>query len=230
METFIYSHLDLHVHIALFHDVSNSADIRKRIIAAATLKGEEGDAERERVNFAFVDARLVTSLLHFQTAIYQAILSEKQGALRTKTVHSEILFALNPSNNITEAIRRYGVSDTTSSLLVVRVASPDLSDVEGKMREVVKGGIEPLSALEKDTDWAAVKKYHKLNTEPAIKEAGKDVARERPRLYKADHIVAYHTPHCSLPTCSESYFVSCQVEVSSMARGRWVFALLVCIQ
>ena len=59
METFIYSHLDLKVHIALFRNVANSAEIRKRIIAAATLTGDEGDAERERVNFAFVDARLV---------------------------------------------------------------------------------------------------------------------------------------------------------------------------
>ena len=59
METFIYTHLDLQVHIALFRNVLNSSDLRKRIIAAATLTGEEGDAERERVNFAFVDARLV---------------------------------------------------------------------------------------------------------------------------------------------------------------------------
>ncbi|KZV63249.1 CGI-121-domain-containing protein, partial [Peniophora sp. CONT] len=179
METFIYSHLDLSVHIALFRNVSNSSQIRQRIIAAATSTGEKGDTERERLNFAFVDARLITSVLHLQTAVYQAILAEKQGALRTKTVHSEILFALNPSNNITEAIRRYGVSDTTSALIVVRVASPDLSDVEGKMKAVVTGDLESLSTLQENTDWAAVKKYNKLNGEPAIKEAGKDVTRER---------------------------------------------------
>ena len=48
-----------HVHVALFRNVSNSADLKNRIIAASTAEGEEGEREREAVNFAFVDARLV---------------------------------------------------------------------------------------------------------------------------------------------------------------------------
>ena len=47
------------VHIALFTDVSNAASLRARIIAASTKEGADGDAEREAVNFAFVDAKLV---------------------------------------------------------------------------------------------------------------------------------------------------------------------------
>jgi hypothetical protein len=35
-----------------------------------------------------------------ETAIHQAILTERQGALRTKYVHSEILLVLNPGNNV----------------------------------------------------------------------------------------------------------------------------------
>ena len=42
----------------------------------------------------------VTSILHLQTAVYYALLAQRQGCLRTKTVHSEILWALNPSNNV----------------------------------------------------------------------------------------------------------------------------------
>src|SRR5437879_3609846 len=42
----------------------------------------------------------ITSPLHLQTAIYQALLSESQGSLRTKTIHSEIIWALNPTNNV----------------------------------------------------------------------------------------------------------------------------------
>ena len=58
------------------------------------------------------------------------------------------------------------------------------------------GDLQSLSTLQADTDWASVKKvcnnivrrlclqtdtyqYHKLNGEPAIKEAGKDITRER---------------------------------------------------
>ena len=47
------------VHIALFRDVSNAAALKSRIVAAATAEGDYGENEREAVNFAFVDARLV---------------------------------------------------------------------------------------------------------------------------------------------------------------------------
>ncbi|KIM79467.1 hypothetical protein PILCRDRAFT_823362 [Piloderma croceum F 1598] len=181
METYTLSHFPAQlslVHVALYMAVTNAPSLRARIIKAATTQGVEGDHERSAVNFAFVDARLITGRLHVQTAIYQAILAESQGSLRTKTVHSEILWALNPSNNITEAIRRYGVSDTTTALFVIRVTSPDLTDVEVKMNAVVSGTLSPLSSLNQLTDWPSIRKYHKLNTEPAIKEAVGDSGRE----------------------------------------------------
>ncbi|KAH9887742.1 CGI-121-domain-containing protein [Cubamyces lactineus] len=182
MQSFRYSHLPSElstVHIALFTNVKNSAALRSRIVRASQLEGPEGDSEREAVNFAFIDARLICSLVHLQTAVYQAILAQAQGSLRTKTVHSEILWTLNPTNNITEAIRRYGVGDATTSLIVVRIASPGLDNVEQRMASIVDGTLAPLDDLAKVTDWASVKKYHKLNGEPALKDAAKDPARER---------------------------------------------------
>jgi len=181
MEMYTHSQFPAHastVHIALYTDVTNASLLRARIIKAATPPGVEGDRERDAVNFAFVDARLITSRLHLQTAIYQAILAESQGSLRTKTVHSEVLWVLNPSNNITEAIRRYGVSDTTTALFVVRITSPDLTDIEAKMNAVVLGTLSSLSTLDKITDWSAIKKYHRLHTEPAIKETAGNPTRE----------------------------------------------------
>jgi hypothetical protein len=47
-------------HIALFTKVSNATSLRARIIAASTMEGPQGDAEREAVNFAFVEAKLVS--------------------------------------------------------------------------------------------------------------------------------------------------------------------------
>jgi EKC/KEOPS complex subunit CGI121/TPRKB len=121
MESFAYPHFSSTVHVALFVNVTNAAKLRARIIRASTLQGEGGEEEREAVNFAFVDARLVchkpcmttlwtvrlrvvcsqvTSVLHIQTAITQALLAAAQNILRTKTVHSEVIWALNPSNNV----------------------------------------------------------------------------------------------------------------------------------
>ncbi|KAH9487233.1 EKC/KEOPS complex subunit [Psilocybe cubensis] len=184
METLQFPHFQSRssrVHFALFRNVSNSSAIKSRIIEASTIEGDPGEIAREAVNFAFISARLITSRLHLETAIHQAILADSQNGLRTKTVHSEILYIMNPTHNITEAIRRFGVSNEDSDLILVRVDSPDLnsSDVEKKMREVVSGDLVAFSELEKVTDWASVKKYFKLNSDVAVKGAAGDPTREK---------------------------------------------------
>ncbi|GLB33373.1 putative CGI121 TPRKB family protein [Lyophyllum shimeji] len=172
METFTFPQFSRErstVHAALFTNVSNAGALRKRIIDAAGMEGEAGERERDAVNFAFIDARLITSRLHLQTAIYHAILAESQNSLRTRTVHSEVLWMLNPTNNITEALRRYGVSDKTASVIVVSMDGA----TSDKMAAAVTGALSPFGALDTVTDWAAVKKYHKLNGEAGIEKGGR---------------------------------------------------------
>ena len=65
METYTYPHFPQHisiVHVALFTSVSNAKEIRARIVKASTVEGPDGDAERENVNFAFIDAKLVSTI------------------------------------------------------------------------------------------------------------------------------------------------------------------------
>ena len=44
---------------AKFKNVKNAGEIRQRIVKAATMEGPEGNKERDAVNFAFINARLV---------------------------------------------------------------------------------------------------------------------------------------------------------------------------
>ncbi|KAJ6511975.1 kinase binding protein CGI-121-domain-containing protein [Mycena vitilis] len=174
------SHLSC-VHAALYTNVSDSDSLRKRLLTASTAEGSDGERERDAVNFSFIEARLITSVNHLRTAIYQAILAESQSSLRTKTVHSEIIWALNPTNNISEAMRRYGVSDATTALIVVRIGGPELlaENVERDMNAIVKGTQASFTELANLTDWTAIKKYHKLGNEVGIREAKDDQERER---------------------------------------------------
>lgn len=63
MESFSFPQFQSQVHVALYVDVKNAPQIRKRIIGAAVAHGEEGEQERQAVNFAFVNARLVGSII-----------------------------------------------------------------------------------------------------------------------------------------------------------------------
>ncbi len=64
MQTFRYAYFPADVctvHVALFADVANAAAVRARIIRSSITEGQEGEHEREAVNFAFVDACLVSA-------------------------------------------------------------------------------------------------------------------------------------------------------------------------
>lgn len=72
METFTFPHFPPYatpIHIALFDNVGNSSGIRKRLIEASTMEGEEGDMAREEVDFGFIDASLVCPLHPFISLI-----------------------------------------------------------------------------------------------------------------------------------------------------------------
>ena len=64
MESLHFQHFHAdrsYAHIALFRNVSNSEKLKNRIISTSLLTdGELGDKEREAINFAFIDARLVS--------------------------------------------------------------------------------------------------------------------------------------------------------------------------
>lgn len=48
------------VHIALFHNVTNAAAIRQRLIQASTATGREGDRARAAVDYSFIEASMVS--------------------------------------------------------------------------------------------------------------------------------------------------------------------------
>ncbi len=67
MDIFTFDHLHHNqvAHVALYSPINNASDIRNRIVAAARADGHEGQKERDEMNFAFVDATLVSTISCF---------------------------------------------------------------------------------------------------------------------------------------------------------------------
>lgn len=66
MDLFFFPHLAPNratTHVALFLNVQNASHLKKHIISAAIMEGEAGEAAREQVNYAFIDARFVSPSL-----------------------------------------------------------------------------------------------------------------------------------------------------------------------
>lgn len=100
METHTYPHLPSKsntIHLSLFHNVRNSTSLRSRLITAAT---SNDPTEQAAVNFAFIDAKTIACKEQLLNACVLAILAEESGNLKTRTVHSEVLWTLMPGTNV----------------------------------------------------------------------------------------------------------------------------------
>lgn len=113
------------VHVHKFTSVSNSSTIKTHLIDGNTA-----------YDFAFIDARNVISEEQLMSAVYRALLDHTNDKIRTKTVHSEIIFSLSPTQNIGDALRRFGIQDDSKDVIVVKIEPEvgvyDLGVVEGE--------------------------------------------------------------------------------------------------
>lgn len=165
------------VYMAQFEGVKNGGELRDALIRASKA---DDDEERRRVDFAFVDARLVQSRQQLMTAITQAIVGamrrdpkdpESEVGLKTPSIHSDILWTLHSNNNIAEALRRFGVSSTTSTLILVRVAPPqDAGELVQHMSQLVDGTLQTsgLSLPSPALAWKDLGKTYKIQDTQAF--------------------------------------------------------------
>ncbi|KAF7790779.1 hypothetical protein EIP86_001736 [Pleurotus ostreatoroseus] len=115
------------------------------------MEGPEGEAEREAVNFSFIEARLQTTSADGDIS-RDARTSARNIAYENRTLRSTVELESDQ-----QSIRRYGVSDDTKALLVVRIDRP-IPDMQYKMLAVVEGDLSPMNDLAGITDWASIKK------------------------------------------------------------------------
>ncbi|KAI9859560.1 MAG: hypothetical protein M1824_003726 [Vezdaea acicularis] len=158
VHTFRLEHLplDQSVHVALFRDVRNGAALRQQLLA--------GNPEYE---YAFVDASVIVSRVHALAAVFRAVNDFNHNRLKSRNVHSEIVFCLSPNNNIAESFRRFGVTDSTTNLLAVKVSTaPSITheSVQEHLSSVVEGTPVDFadSILQETADFARIKKVYKL--------------------------------------------------------------------
>uniref|UniRef100_A0A915K0E0 EKC/KEOPS complex subunit CGI121 n=1 Tax=Romanomermis culicivorax TaxID=13658 RepID=A0A915K0E0_ROMCU len=139
---------EIAVRICLFRNVKNAKDLKLLI-------------QSGQVECSFVRAELILEIFQLLAATNKAIHCNIYGNLATKNIHSEIVYCLSPTRNITESLVTFGVHDDSHDILVVVVG-----DVKGdKLKQVgkfINGRPEPLSALRNLTDHALIKQIYNV--------------------------------------------------------------------
>lgn len=115
-------------------------------------------------DFCFLNPTHIVSLEHLYSAIHRAVSNQKNDTMRAKTLNTEIIFNLLPVNNIVDALRRFGVDETCSSLIAIKVLD-DSSNIEEHLQGLL--GVKPVpltdEALWELVDRKKFKKLYKLN-------------------------------------------------------------------
>ncbi|KAL1916530.1 uncharacterized protein VTP21DRAFT_5721 [Calcarisporiella thermophila] len=136
------------IHLALFRNVRNTASLRERL-----LKGDPS------LSYAFVDARMLLDPFQVLVAANKAVHDQQHNSLKTRTLYSEILYNLEPTSSISEALRKFGIKEDTDALVIAKIGKE--ADEE-ELKGVVEGELVPLAELDTFTDMNALKKCYKL--------------------------------------------------------------------
>ncbi|KAI2620481.1 hypothetical protein GGR54DRAFT_100252 [Hypoxylon sp. NC1633] len=164
------------VHVAVFKDVANAEFLHQQLLS-----------RNSEYEYAFIDVSSVISRLQVLAAIFKAITTQLSGNMKTPNIHSEIVCSLSPNKNISEAYRRFGITPSTTNLIVVKVLiTPSTltpKDVEAHLAAHVRGSPVPFAddALQATgfADAAKVRKYYKLGGVAWLDGVGDEARRRR---------------------------------------------------
>ncbi|OUM51475.1 hypothetical protein BVG19_g578 [[Candida] boidinii] len=148
---------DFKVFGCILQDVQNQDEIKSHL-----LKGDEG------YNYAFINAENIVSVEQVLSVVYKTLLDKSYERMKSKTIHSEVIFNLAPQKNIMECLNKFGVSSDSSNLVVVKVV-PSTEEfgaetMDESLGKIVEGTVLPLSdkTILKCLNYSSIKKNYKL--------------------------------------------------------------------
>ncbi|KAK2968467.1 hypothetical protein RJ640_030078 [Escallonia rubra] len=109
---------------------------------------------------AFLNASLVPDVFPVLAAAHKTLVAKSRESLTTRTLHSELVYNYSGSKHISESLKRCGISDTSTYVLVARFGAS--SDETTAMGKLIKGKEIDLEELQGRANQAQIQKHYKI--------------------------------------------------------------------
>ncbi|KAG0259484.1 hypothetical protein BG011_002596 [Mortierella polycephala] len=139
------------IHMACFTGVKNAAALKERL-----------QNQDKSLAFAMVESNLIMDVFQLLVATTKAAHDNEAGKLSTQTVSSEIIYNLSPTKNIAESLKRFGITEDTTSLIAVKIGG-NSDEVLEDMSTTVDGNLVSFSALDQEKDMVKLRQYYKID-------------------------------------------------------------------
>ncbi|EDK39581.1 hypothetical protein PGUG_03678 [Meyerozyma guilliermondii ATCC 6260] len=128
-------------------------------------------AADKNYDFCFLNTNFILSQELLLNSIHKSILNKEFDCMKAKTLNTEIIFNLSPTNKITDAFRSFGVEEGCSSVIVVHITTgnENFATVNQHLEGLLSSDSRPENIkIEDETlssfvDVSKFKKLYKLN-------------------------------------------------------------------
>ncbi|CAH1783607.1 unnamed protein product, partial [Owenia fusiformis] len=145
-------HTEFRVAIALYKDVENSKQLRNMIMDGA-------------VEAALIKPSQIIDKTQLLSAANIAVHLHSCNKKITRNVHSEVLYSLSPTKQITNSFKTFGIQDNDSELVAVVIHERDV-DIDGILAPIDGTRID-IDEISNYTNETSIKKTYKV-TEPEL--------------------------------------------------------------
>lgn len=131
------------IYLGLFINIRNALELKEKL---------------KSLDCSFLNPKLIISLDHIRLAVTRALHSQSNSLSKTNSLYLDMIYYLSSSSNIRQSLQKYGIQDTSESIVLV---SADLNSYN-EVIKLIQGDSIPIDHLSQYSDIDYISKEFKI--------------------------------------------------------------------